>query len=149
MSGAALPRGGELAGGRDGGAARPHSRVAHVPQRHQGTPSYFALFQGTSNGGRQFLSNKLSNRNIIPLYGKSDRLFTRVFRFEERWPHLRYPGKMRSTISFLLIVFLAVFSLKPHQARGTGETPGASSYTQTRLSLPLSEAKSRVWAWFK
>jgi len=44
----------------------------------------FAVFQDTSNGGRQFLSNRRSNRHIVPLYGKSDRLFTRVFRFEER-----------------------------------------------------------------
>jgi len=45
----------------------------------------FAVFQGTSNGGRQFLRNRRSNCHIIPLYGKPDRLFTRVFRFEERW----------------------------------------------------------------
>jgi len=44
----------------------------------------FAVFQGTSNGGRQFLSNRLSNRHIVPLYGKSARLFTRAFRFEVR-----------------------------------------------------------------
>jgi hypothetical protein len=40
--------------------------------------------QGTSIGGGQFLSNIRSNRHIVPLYGISDRLFTRVFRFEER-----------------------------------------------------------------
>jgi hypothetical protein len=44
----------------------------------------FAVFQGTSNGGRQFLSNRLSNRYIVPLYGKSNHLFTRFFQFEER-----------------------------------------------------------------
>jgi hypothetical protein len=44
----------------------------------------FAVFQGTSNGGRQFLSNRRSNPHIVPLYGKSDHPFTRVFRFEER-----------------------------------------------------------------
>ena len=36
----------------------------------------FADFQGTSNGGRQFLRNRRSNRHIVPLYGKSDGLFT-------------------------------------------------------------------------
>jgi hypothetical protein len=39
----------------------------------------FAAFQSTSNGGSQCLSNRRSNRHIMPLYGKSDRPFTRVF----------------------------------------------------------------------
>ena len=43
-----------------------------------------AIFQGNSNGGRRFLSNRRSNRHIVPLHGKSDRLFTRVFRLEKR-----------------------------------------------------------------
>jgi len=41
-------------------------------------------FQGTSNGGRQFLSNRRSNRHIVPLHGKSDRLFTRERKFAQR-----------------------------------------------------------------
>jgi hypothetical protein len=40
--------------------------------------------RGASRQGRQFLSNRWSNRHMVPLYGKSDRLLTRVFRFEER-----------------------------------------------------------------
>jgi len=44
----------------------------------------YAVFQGTSRGGRQFLSNRRSIRHIVPLYGKSDRLLTRLVRFEER-----------------------------------------------------------------
>jgi len=44
----------------------------------------FAVFQGTSNGSRQFLSNRRSNRRIVPLCGKSERLFSRVLRCEER-----------------------------------------------------------------
>ena len=44
----------------------------------------FAVFQGTSNGGRQFLRNRRSNRHIVPLYGKSDRLFTQDLKFETR-----------------------------------------------------------------
>ena len=47
----------------------------------KGKGVHFAIFQGTSNGGHQFLSNGRSNRHIEPLYGKSDRLFTRIFRF--------------------------------------------------------------------
>jgi hypothetical protein len=52
-----------------------------------GTGGYrFRRFPGysTSNGRRQFLSNRLSNRHIVPWCAKSDRLFTRVFRFEVR-----------------------------------------------------------------
>jgi hypothetical protein len=44
----------------------------------------YAAFQGTSNGGRQFLSNRRSNRHIVPLYGTSDRLFTRERKFAQR-----------------------------------------------------------------
>jgi len=44
----------------------------------------FTVSLGISNGGHQFLSNRWSNRHIVPLYSKSDRLLTRVFRFEER-----------------------------------------------------------------
>ena len=40
--------------------------------------------QGTSNGGRQILSNRPSNRNIVPLYGKSDSLFTRERQIAQR-----------------------------------------------------------------
>ena len=40
--------------------------------------------QGTPNGGHHHLSDRRSNRHIVPWYGKSDRLFTRVFPFEER-----------------------------------------------------------------
>jgi len=47
----------------------------------QGT---YAVFQGTSNGGRQFLSIRRSNRRIVPIYGKSDRLFTRERKFAQR-----------------------------------------------------------------
>jgi len=36
----------------------------------------FTVFRGTSNGGRQFLRNRRSHRHSVPLYGKSDRLFT-------------------------------------------------------------------------
>ena len=45
----------------------------------------YAVFQGSSHGGRQFLRNRRSNRHshMVPLYGKYDRLFTRVFRFGE------------------------------------------------------------------
>ena len=43
-----------------------------------------ALFQGTSNGGRQFFRNRRSNRHMVPLYGKFDRLFTQGITFETR-----------------------------------------------------------------
>ena len=41
-------------------------------------------FPGYLRGGRQFLSNRLSNRHIVPLYGKSDGLFTRERKFAQR-----------------------------------------------------------------
>jgi len=41
-------------------------------------------FQGTSNGGRQFLRNRRSNRHIGLLYGKSDPLFTQGRKFAFR-----------------------------------------------------------------
>jgi hypothetical protein len=44
----------------------------------------FAVFQGTLNGGRQFLRNGRSNRHNVPLYGKSDRLFSQGLKFETR-----------------------------------------------------------------
>ena len=46
----------------------------------------YAVFQGTSNGGRQFLRNRPSNRHNVPLYsyGKSDRLFTQGRKFAHR-----------------------------------------------------------------
>ena len=44
----------------------------------------FAVFQGTSNGGRQFLSNRRSNRHNVPLHGKSDRIFTQGRKFAHR-----------------------------------------------------------------
>ena len=37
--------------------------------------------------------NRRSNRHIVPLYGKSVSLFTRVFRFEERSPPFEVPWK--------------------------------------------------------
>ena len=49
----------------------------------RGVPG-FAGFECTSNGGRQFLRKKRSNRHIVPLYGKSDRLFTQGLKFETR-----------------------------------------------------------------
>ena len=54
----------------------------HLAGLH-GNPN-FAVFQGTSNGGRQFLRKRRSNRRIVPLYGKSDRLFTQGLKFETR-----------------------------------------------------------------
>jgi len=42
---------------------------------------HLAVFQGTSNGGRQFLRNGQSNRHLVPLYGKSDSLFTQGRKF--------------------------------------------------------------------
>jgi len=44
----------------------------------------FAVLQGTSNGGRQFLRNRRSNHHMVPLYGKSDGLFTQGLKFETR-----------------------------------------------------------------
>ena len=44
----------------------------------------FAVFQGTSNGGRQFLRNRRSNRHIVSLYGKSDSLFSQGLKFDTR-----------------------------------------------------------------
>ena len=51
------------------------------------------MSHSTSNGARQLLSNRRSNRHIVPLYGKSDRLFTGVFRFEEHCPPFEVPWK--------------------------------------------------------
>jgi len=45
---------------------------------------YFAVFQGTSYGGRPFLRNRRSNRHIVPWYGKYDRLFTQGRKFTHR-----------------------------------------------------------------
>jgi hypothetical protein len=39
---------------------------------------------GNLNGGRQFLVIRRSNRHMLPLYGKSDRLFTQGPKFETR-----------------------------------------------------------------
>ena len=50
----------------------------------EGKPRCYAVFQGTSNGGRQFLRNRRSNRHIVPLYGNSDRLFTKGRKFAHR-----------------------------------------------------------------
>jgi len=61
-----------------------HSPIPLVSLLSLDQRPFYAMFQGTSNGGRQFLSNRRSNRHIVPSYGKFDRLFTRVFRFEER-----------------------------------------------------------------
>jgi hypothetical protein len=55
----------------------------------------FAVFQGTSSGGRQFLRNNRSNRHIVPLYGKSDRLSTKVSNSRRFDRHSRYPGNLR------------------------------------------------------
>jgi len=41
----------------------------------------YADFQGTSNGGRQFWRNRWSNRHIVPLYGKSECVFTQGCKF--------------------------------------------------------------------
>jgi hypothetical protein len=67
--------------------------------------------QGTSNGGRQFLSNRRSNRHIVPLYGKSDRLFTGVFRFEERLQPFEVPWKLRRPLRSRRAAFLAGLSV--------------------------------------
>ena len=53
----------------------------------------FAVFQGTSHGRCQFLRNRQSNRYIVPLYGKYDRLFTRVRKFAQRCPPFEMPRK--------------------------------------------------------
>ena len=44
----------------------------------------FAVFQGTSNGGRHLKEKKRSNRHIVPLSGKPYRLFTQGLKFETR-----------------------------------------------------------------
>jgi hypothetical protein len=44
----------------------------------------FAAFPSTSNGCRQFLRNRRSKRHIVPLHGKSDRLFSEGLKFETR-----------------------------------------------------------------
>jgi hypothetical protein len=62
----------------------------------------FAVFQGTSDGGRQFLSKRRSNRRIVPLYGTSDRLFTHVFRCEEHRPPFEVPWKTAKTVTTLV-----------------------------------------------
>jgi len=49
-----------------------------------GSHDVFADFQGTSNGGRQFLRIRRSNRHIVPLYGKSDSRSTQGLKFETR-----------------------------------------------------------------
>ena len=61
----------------------PPPRGHHAPARRRvprvrrhALGQGFAVFQGTSNGGRQVLRNRRSNRHIVPLYGKSDCLFT-------------------------------------------------------------------------
>jgi hypothetical protein len=55
--------------------------VSHDMVSHDAASYDFADFQGTSNGGRQFLKNRRSNRHIVPLYGKSDRLCTQGRKF--------------------------------------------------------------------
>ena len=54
--------------------------LAGMEQKGQG----FAVFQSTSNGSRQFLSNRRSNRHIVPLYGNSHRPFTQGCTFAHR-----------------------------------------------------------------
>jgi hypothetical protein len=60
--------------------------------------AYFAAAPGYLNGGRQFLSNRRSNRHIVPVYGKSDRLFTEGLKFEMRRPPFEVPWNLRSTL---------------------------------------------------
>jgi hypothetical protein len=38
-----------------------------TPDRGAEVGPYFAVFQGTSNGGRQFLRYRRSNRHMVPL----------------------------------------------------------------------------------
>jgi len=54
------------------------------PLSWKGVAGTFAVFQRTSNGSRQCLRNRRSNRHMVPLYGKSDCLFTHGLKFETR-----------------------------------------------------------------
>ena len=56
--------------------------ISHIDMGYLVT--LFALIHGGSNGGRQFTSNGRSTRQFVPLYSDTDRLVTRVFRFEAR-----------------------------------------------------------------
>ena len=60
-----------------------------------GPCTVFAFFQGTSHGGRQFLRKRRLNRRMVPLYGKSDGLFTKVSNLRRVDRHLRYPRTPR------------------------------------------------------
>jgi hypothetical protein len=104
MRGERVPRGGRRLGVRAPRYCSPRHWVpcnSGVPPRERGYEAgtrrvrgfklrvddmagNYAVFQGTSNGGRQFLRNTRSNRHIVPLYGKSDRLFTEGLKFETR-----------------------------------------------------------------
>jgi len=67
----------------------------HPARNSQKYPSkkFFAVLQGTSNGGRQFLRNRRWNRHIVPLHGNSDRLFTQGRTFAHRRPPCEVPWK--------------------------------------------------------
>ena len=58
---------------------------------------HLRIFQGTSNGGRQFLRNRRSNRHIVPLNSKSYRLFTPGRKFAHRRPPFDIPWKTAKT----------------------------------------------------
>jgi len=61
----------------------PHqSEVLIVAYAGSTAGPYYADYQGTSNGGRQFLRRRRQNRHVVPLYGKSDHLFARGLKFE-------------------------------------------------------------------
>ena len=76
---------GTLCQARDGGAATRRAAAAAVVHRDTMSEQRgYAVFQGTSNGGRQFLRNRRSNRYIVPLYGKSDCPFPQGLKFETR-----------------------------------------------------------------
>ena len=88
-----------LLGGDGGGGRGDRHRGAGVAcTQVQGSRAAcsraFAAFQGTSNGGCQFLSNRRSNRHIVPLHGKSDRLLLKSSDLKSVHRHLRYPGKL-------------------------------------------------------
>jgi hypothetical protein len=72
-----------------------HPRSCHLPP---GTNFLFTVFEVTSNSGRQLLRNTRSNRHIVPLYGKCDRLFTQDRSLLTVDRHLRYTGQLRGTL---------------------------------------------------
>ena len=68
------------------------------------------MFQGTSNGGRQFLRNRRSNRHVYHCMANLTVYLLKVSDSRRVDRHLRYPGTLRSLRSLPLHLNFAVCS---------------------------------------